>query len=102
VEKQNFKQVVQPQEFVVTDKLFAAFRSFAASDSANGLSAQNISSQTEYAKTRLREEIATANYSTEAGVQVLLEDDPQILRAIESMPQANGLVEVTPRGGNMN
>ena len=37
---------------------------------------------------RLREELATANYSTEAGVQVLLETDPQVLKAIETMPQA--------------
>ena len=43
-------------------------------------------------KTRLREELATANFSTEAGVQVLLESDPQILKAIESMAQAMKLV----------
>ena len=58
----------------------------------DGLSADNINSQTEYAKMRLRDEIATANYSTEAGIQVLLEADPQILKAIESMPRASGLV----------
>ena len=102
VEKQNFRMSVQPQEFVATDKMFEAFRSFAAADSANGLTAQNINSQIEYAKTRLREEIATANYSTEAGAQVLLETDPQILKAIEAIPQASGLVAAAPRGGIMN
>ncbi len=102
VEKQSFKASVMPSEFVVSDKLFEAFRNFAASDTANGLSVQNISSQIDYAKTRLREEIATANYSTEAGVQVLLETDPQILKAIETMPQASSLVAAAPRGGIMN
>jgi len=102
VEKQNFKQLVAPNEFAVPDKLFEAFRSFVASDSANGLSAQNVCAQSDYAKTRLREELATANYSTEAGVQVLLEADPQILRAIEIVPQASSLVTMNPRGGIMN
>jgi carboxyl-terminal processing protease len=101
-EKQNFKQLVQPTEFVITDKLFDAFRNYSAADSANGLTAQNISSQIDYAKTRLREELATANDSNEAGIQVLLENDPQILKAIEVMPQASNLVASAPLGGIMN
>lgn len=102
VEKQSFRQLLLPGDFPVTDKLFEAFRSFTISEPLNGLSGQNILSQSDYAKTRLREELATANYSTEAGVQVLLETDPQILKAIESMPQASSLVAMNPRGGIMN
>ena len=101
-EKQSFKQLVMPTEFVITDKLFEAFRNFASSDKANGLSALNVSAQADYARTRLREELATANYSTEAGVQVILEADTQILKAIETMPQASTLVAMAPRGGIMN
>jgi carboxyl-terminal processing protease len=92
VEKQTFKQTLQPGEFDVNDRLFEAFRLYAASDPDNGLTIANIDAQAEYAKRRLREELATANYSTEAGIQVLLEADPQVLKAIESMPQAQGLV----------
>lgn len=92
IEKQTFSQTLQPGEFGVTDRLFDAFRLFAASDLENGLTASNVDAQAEYAKRRLREEIATANYSTEAGIQVLLESDPQVLKAIESMPQAQVLV----------
>ena len=102
VEKQSFKALVMPSEFVITDKMFEAFRAFTAAESANGLSAQNVSSQSDYAKMRLREEIATANYSNEAGVQVLLENDPQILKAIEVMPQAGNLVALAPLRGIMN
>jgi len=102
VEKQSFKQVVLPGEFVISDKLFDTFRNFAAADSSNGLTTENISSQAEYAKSRLREEIATANYSNEAGIQVLLETDPQILKAIEVMPQASTMVASAPLGGIMN
>jgi len=92
VEKQSFKQVLQPNEFNATDRLFEAFRSFTVAEPKNGLTAENINSMADYARTRLREEIATANYSTEAGTQVLLETDPQILKAIEVMPQSGQLV----------
>ena len=92
VEKQNFKPTLQPNEFSVSDKVFEAFRAYAVADKRNGLSSENITGQSEYARRRLREEIATANYSTEAGVQVLLEADPQVLKAIDIMPQASEMV----------
>ena len=102
VEKQSFKQVVLPAEFTISDKLFEAFRSFAAGDNANGLTAANIVSQADYARMRLREELATANYSTEAGVQVLLEADPQILKAIETMPKAGEVALLAKKNGFIN
>jgi len=90
-DKQTFQQTLQASDFVVGDKLLDAFRTFAVNDTLSGLSAANISTHTDYARTRLRDEIATANYSTEAGVQVLLETDPQVLKAIDSMQQASQL-----------
>lgn len=92
-EKQNFNLTVQPNEFQVTDKLFEAFINYTVKDKESGLTAENIKSQADYAKSRLRAEIATANYSTEAGQQVLLETDPQILKAIDAMPEAKKLLE---------
>lgn len=95
-EKQTFKQTLAPNEFPISDKMIEAFRSFAASDKVFGLTAENVSSQLDWAKTRLREELATASYSTEAGVQVLLEVDPQVTKALESMPEA---AKLTQSGG---
>ncbi len=92
-EKQTFKQVLAPNEFQVTDKMLDAFRSFVAADKVYGLTAENVSSQLDHARTRIREELATAHYSSEAGVQVLLEVDPQVAKAIESMPEAAKLTE---------
>ena len=69
----------------------------AAADPKLGLTAEIVNSQPDWAKMRLREEIATANYSNEAGVQVLLEADPQILKAIDSMPQATELAAMLKR-----
>lgn len=90
-EKQSFKLAVLPNEFLVDDKLFEAFRAFTIADKVNGLTAENINSQVDYARARIRMEIATANYSSEAGQQVLLEVDPQVLKGIETIPEAGKL-----------
>ena len=91
-EKQNFNLSIANGDFVVNDKLFETFRAFTVANKESGLSAENINSQIDYAKTRIREELATANYSNEAGVQVLLENDPQVLKAIESVAEAQKLM----------
>jgi carboxyl-terminal processing protease len=88
VDRQSFVTTIAPQDLQISDKLFETFRAFAVADSKSGLSAENINSQVDYAKTRLRLELATANYSNEAGAQVLLEKDPQVAKAVEVMPQA--------------
>ncbi len=93
VEKQSQLTTLKADSFPITDRLFEAFRKFTVEEKASGLTAENIASDVEYAKTRLRQEMATANYSNEAGVQVLLESDPQILKATESMVAAEKLVE---------
>ncbi len=90
-DKQSFNLVVQPNEFQINDKLLEAFRAYTAGDKLSGLTAENINKEIDFAKSRLRAEIATANYSSEAGQQVLLENDPQILKAVESLPEAKQL-----------
>lgn len=90
-DKQSFVSTIEPNDLQINDKLFEAFRNFTASEKANGLTAENVNSQIDYAKSRIREELATANYSTEAGSQVLLEVDPQLLKAIESINEAKKL-----------
>jgi len=92
VEKQNYNQTVQPNEFQIDNKLLDTFRAFVVKDKLSGLTAENINSQIDYAKSRLRDEIATANNSTEAGQQVLLETDPQVLKAIDAIPEAKKLL----------
>jgi carboxyl-terminal processing protease len=90
-DKQTFVTTIDPNDLQIPDKLFEAFRNFTVADKKNGLTVENINSQIEYAKVRLREELATASYSTEAGAQVLLEVDPQVLKAVEVMPEAQKL-----------
>lgn len=95
VEKQNFAMALLPGELPVNDRLVEAFKAYTVSVKENGLTAENINGQLDYARSRLREELATANHSTEAGSQVLLEVDPQVLKAIEAMGDARRRVEST-------
>lgn len=99
-EKQNYNLTIANSDLIVSDKLFEAFRAFTVANKDNGLTAENINSQIDYAKTRIREELATANYSNEAGVQVLLETDPQVLKAVQAMSEAQKLTgNVTTASG---
>jgi carboxyl-terminal processing protease len=93
IDRQSFRPTVQQNDLPVGDKLVEAFGAFAAGDKTLGLTEQNVASQAEYARTRIREELVTANYSNEAGVQVLLENDPQILKALEAMGDARKMNE---------
>lgn len=92
-EKQDQLTLLPPDALPVTDKLYEAFRKFAASEKALGLSSANIDSASDFAKLRVRQELATATHSNEAGVQVLLEADPQVLKGAELMPRAAALVD---------
>ncbi len=101
VEKQKNVSVVQPNEFPITEKLLNAFRDFVAQDKEDGLTVETINKELEYVKVRLRQEIVNANYSSEAGAQVFLEIDPQVLKAIEVLPEARKLAEKTGAISNL-
>jgi len=41
----------------------------------------------------LREELITAAYGADDGARILLDSDPQVMRAIEALPDAKRLAE---------
>ena len=93
VDRQNHQWSIAPDAFPITDPLFDAFKAYTLANKQNALTAENLAAEADYARMRLRMEIATANYSNEAGIQVLLERDPQVLKAVEGMPEARGFVD---------
>lgn len=98
IDRQNSNHNLQSNDLQINDKLLDVFRAFVSRDKDNGLTAENINSQLDFAKTRLRQEMASANFSSEAGQQVLLEIDPQVLKAAEVMPEAKKLMEANKSG----
>ena len=94
VERQNYNKTVELTDLQINDKMLEAFRAFVAKDKEFGLTVENINSQIDYTKSRIRQELATANYSDEAGRQVVLESDPQVIKAIEAIPEARKLTGI--------
>ena len=93
IEKQDHRMSLAMDSLQVNDRLFEAFRQFTAGLKDSGLTNENILAMADHARLRIREEIATATHSGEAGSQVLLEADPQVLKAIEIMPESKRLSE---------
>ena len=92
-DKQTFANVVPGGNIEIGDGLFNAFVSYAVGDKENGLSKSNIENELVFSQAKLREQLATAKYSTEAGQQMFIEQDPQVSKAVASMPDARKLVE---------
>ena len=91
-DKPTFERTTDTSQIVVSDQMLEAFKAFVAADRGSGLSASSVDAESEWVKIRLREEMATALYSNEAGQQVLLESDPQVLKAIDAMGEARKMV----------
>jgi carboxyl-terminal processing protease len=98
IEKVQFNHVPRPTDYPVTEKVLEAFREFLRRSPELGVTPAQVDTDLEFVKLRLRDEIITAAYGSEAGTRVLLESDPQLLRAIEALPEAKRLAEAVRRG----
>jgi len=95
VEKVIYGRSAKPGDYPITDKVVEAFKEFVRNDSLSGFTATQLDQEMDFVKLRLREEIITAAFSNDAGARVLLDSDPQVLRAIEALPDAKRLAEST-------
>ncbi len=93
IERQNHQLTLPPNAFPISDRLFESFRTMTLADKGNNVTPEKINSNAEYIRMRLRQELASAAYSNEASSQVLIEVDPQVLKAIEAMPRAMELAQ---------
>jgi hypothetical protein len=75
-----------------------AFRNWVRTDAQSQLTLVQVDAELEFVKLRLREEIITAGFSNDAGARVLLDADPQLLRALEALPDAKRLAEMVRSG----
>ncbi|HKC62700.1 MAG TPA: S41 family peptidase [Pyrinomonadaceae bacterium] len=95
VEKTDYNHNLRPTDYPVTDKVVQAFRDFVQHDGTLGILPQQIDEELDFVKLRIRDEIVTAAYSSDAGARVLLDSDPQVLRAIDALPEAKRLADST-------
>jgi carboxyl-terminal processing protease len=93
VEQVQYGRNPKNGEFAITDRVVEAFRAFVRTDTESQLTAAQLDEDLDFVKLRLREEIVTAAFSNDAGARVLLDSDPQVLRALEALPDAKRLAE---------
>jgi carboxyl-terminal processing protease len=98
VEKPDPEHVPRPTDYPVTDRIIEAFRSFVQRDPTLGIQPAQVDAELDFVKLRIRDEVMTAAFSTDAGNRILLESDPQTLRAIEALPEAKRLAESVRNG----
>lgn len=95
VEKVQYGRNPKPGDYPINDRIMEAFRAFVRTDTESQLTVAQLDEELDFVKLRLREEIVTAAFSNDAGARVLLDSDPQVLRALEALPDAKRLAEST-------
>lgn len=98
IEKVLYGHNPKAVDYPTNDRLLEAFRAFVRTDTESQLTNAQLDEDIEFVKLRLREEIITAAFSNDAGARVLLESDPQVLRALEALPDAKRLAESVRTG----
>ena len=98
VEKVQYGRNPKPGDYPINDRVVEAFRAFVRTDTESQLTPAQLDEEIEFVKLRLREEIITAAFSNDAGARVLLDSDPQVLRALEALPDAKRLAESVRTG----
>lgn len=93
VEKVQYGRNPKAGDYPLNDRLLEAFRAWVRTDVQSQLTPAELDGEVEFVKLRLREEIVTAGFSNDAGARVLLDSDPQVLRALEALPDAKRLAE---------
>jgi carboxyl-terminal processing protease len=98
VDKVQYDRSPKATDYPITDRVLDAFRNFVKADADAGLSLAQIDGELDFVKLRLREQIITAAYSADDGARILLDSDPQVLRAVEALPDAKRLAESVRHG----
>lgn len=93
IERPDYQHQLRDSDFPITDKALAAFREFLKADPRLAPLDAAVASNADFIKNQIRQHLATAAYGTEAGFRVQLAADPQLQRAIESVPQAVELAQ---------
>jgi carboxyl-terminal processing protease len=98
VDKVQYGKSAKPADFPITDRVIEAFRNFCRTQPDLQVQMSQIDEELEFTKLRLRQEIITAAFSSDAGARVLLDSDAQVLRALDALPDAKRLADAARNG----
>jgi carboxyl-terminal processing protease len=100
IEKVQYGHSAKAGDYPITDGVVEAFRNFLRASADAGLTAAQIDAELDFVKLRLRDEIVTAAYGPDDGTRILLDSDPQVLRAVDALPDAKRLAESVRNGAS--
>ena len=83
-----YGQRVKPTDAPVTDELLAAYASFMEQDISRKKAMPNFAKERNFIKLRLRHNLIMAYYGSVSANQVLIQEDSQVGKAIEVLPNA--------------
>jgi len=83
-----YGQRVKPTDAPVTDELLAAYASFMEQDISRKKAMPNFAKERNFIKLRLRYNLIMAYYGSVSANQVLIQEDSQVGKAIEVLPNA--------------
>jgi carboxyl-terminal processing protease len=98
VDKVEYGHTPKNTDYPINDRVLEAFRNYLRKEPSRHLQVAQVDADLDFVKLRLREEIITAAFGADAGQRVLLESDPQTLRAIGVLPDAKRLAESVRNG----
>jgi carboxyl-terminal processing protease len=84
--------------FPVDEKVLAAYRQYIAANRPHyNLSDEQFAASKSYVVLQLRRELMSAAYGPEAGDQINLSEDPQLLKALDKLPEARLMADTVRR-----
>jgi carboxyl-terminal processing protease len=89
----EFNHKLQATDYPVTDALFKAFKDFVLKDPSWKMTAQFLDRNRAFISQQMRYNMVTAAYGKVTADEVLIIDDPQVTKAIESLPKARELAQ---------
>lgn len=98
IDKVIYDRAPKATDFPISDRVVDAFRNYVRKEQSEHLQPAQVEGEIEFVKLRLRQEIITAAFGADSGQRILLESDPQALRAITVLPDAKRLAESVRNG----
>jgi carboxyl-terminal processing protease len=97
----DFEHNVGASDFVVDDHVFKAFKDFVAAHNDDyKVTDSQLDRSRNFVARQMRYDLTTAAYGSVKATQVLIFDDPQVSKAIDSLPRARDLSTAAMRGRN--
>lgn len=97
----DFTRNVAPSDFAVDDNVYKAFKEFVAARAEEyKITDAQLDRNREFVIRQLRYDLTTAAFGSVKATQVLVLDDPQVSKAIDSLPRARDLATAAMKGRN--